>query len=229
MRESSILLFCVVLTACAYALSRKLAKRHPSPLTTPVFFSTLLIIVVLYLAGLDYRDYQPAKEMMTLLLGPATVALAVPIYRNRGTLGSHLVPALSGVVVGSVATMAAVFALSAAFGFSSEIARSMSVKSVTAPIAIEVATILHGDPALAVGFVVVTGMIGTMIGPWLLTRTGVASPIARGLALGTISHGQGTAQALSEGSLQGAIAGIAMGASAVLTSFALPSLLRQIL
>jgi len=82
---------------------------------------------------------------------------------------------------------------------------------------------------LAAAFVIATGMIGTMLGPWLMDRAGIHHPLARGLALGTISHGQGTAQAVSEGEKQGAIAGIAMGVSAVLTSVALPSLLQQIL
>ena len=98
----------------------------------------------------------------------------------------------------------------------------MSVKSVTAPIAIELATLLKGNPALAATFVIATGMIGAMLGPWLLTRAGIDCPVARGLALGTISHGQGTAQALTEGSLQGAMAGIAMGVTAILTSIVLP-------
>lgn len=100
---------------------------------------------------------------------------------------------------------------------------------MTAPIAIELATILKGDPALAAAFVIATGMIGTMLGPWLLTRLGIVHPIARGLALGTISHGQGTAQALTEGSLQGAIAGIAMGGSAIATSFVLPFIIDAVL
>ena len=137
MNANFVLLFCTALTVCAYVLSRKLAKRHPSPLTTPVFFSTLVIIIVLYATGLDYKNYQPAGDLMILLLGPATVALAVPIYRNRETLRAHILPALVGIVSGSVATVVTVLVLSAAFGFTSEITRSMSVKSVTAPIAIE--------------------------------------------------------------------------------------------
>ena len=228
MSKSIPFIFCLALTVFAYGVSRVLAKRHPTPLTSPVFFSTLLIVFVLYAVGLNYQDYKPAKDVLVLLLGPATVALAVPVYRNRATLRTHMLPAFAGIVVGCLATISVVIALSAAFNFSSVIARSMSVKSVTAPIAIELAGILKGDPALAAGFVIATGMIGTMLGPWLLTRSGIVHPLARGLALGTVSHGQGTAQALTEGTLQGAIAGIAMGLTAIGTSFVLPLVLSMI-
>jgi putative effector of murein hydrolase len=182
----------------------------------------MLIVLLLHAVGLNDQDYKPAKDLLVLLLGPATVAIAVPIYRNRATLRTHMLPALAGLGVGCIATISVAIALSAVFEFSNVIARSMSVKSVTAPIAIELADIMKGDPALAAGFVIATGMIGTMLGPWLLTITGIVHPLARGLALGTVSHGQGTAQALTEGSLQGAIAGIAMGLSAIATSFVLP-------
>jgi putative effector of murein hydrolase len=106
---------------------------------------------------------------------------------------------------------------------------SIAIKSVTAPIAVELAPIVHGDPTLAAGFVIATGMIGVMLGPWLMNLIGIRAPLARGLALGTISHGQGTAQALHEGELQGAVAGIAMGLAAVLTSFAGPPALSLVL
>lgn len=127
MTAQILLLFCIVLTVGAYALSRTLAKRRPSPLTTPVFFSMTLIIGVLYAAGLDYQDYRPAKDIMVLLLGPATVALAVPIYKNRATLRAHVVPALAGIVFGSIATISAVLISGAAFQFSKEVTLSMSV------------------------------------------------------------------------------------------------------
>jgi len=205
-----------------YALSRVLARRFPSPLTTPVFFNTAMTIVLLYTTGLEYRDYEPAKNLLVSLLGPATVALAVPIYRNRQTLRMHAVPALCGIALGSLTTILVVVVVAHAFHFSRELTLSMSVKSVTAAIAIELATMLRANPALAAAFVIATGMIGTMLGPWLLTRTGIMHPLARGLALGTTSHGQGTAQALSEGSLEGAIAGIEMGIAAIGTSFLLP-------
>lgn len=224
-----VLLLCTALTVAVYALSRALSRIYPSPFTTPVFFSTSVIVAVLLCAGVEYRHYEPAKNLMTTLLGPATVALALPIYKNWKTLRAYLLPGVAGIVLGSLATVLVVIALARLFEFGTELTLAMSVKSVTAPVAVELAAMLKGNPALAAGFVIATGMIGAMLGPWLMTRAGIVSPVARGLALGTISHGQGTAQALAEGSLQGAMAGIAMGLSAVVTSSALPLLLRVLL
>lgn len=220
--------FCIALTVGAYALSRFAARRYPSPLTTPVFFSTALIVALLVAAGVEFEQYRPARDVLVFLLAPATVALAVPVYKNRATLRAHLLPAMAGIVAGCLSTIAVAVLLGAWLGIGENVLASLSVKSVTAPIAVELATIVHGDPALAAVFVIVTGMLGAMFGPWLMNIARIAHPLARGLALGTISHGQGTAQAVSEGELQGAIAGIAMGMSAVFTSIALPSMLRML-
>lgn len=214
--------FCIAVTLGAYLLSRVVARRYPSPLTTPVFFSATLIIMVLAQSGVGMADYERAKRIMVFLLGPATVALAVPLYKNRQTLLRNALPALLGLGVGSLATLGAALALARVFGLPEIIRASISIKSVTAPIAIELAPIIDGSPPLTAAFVIATGMIGTMLGPWLMNATGIHDPLSRGLALGTISHGQGTAQAVSEGELQGAAAGIAMGLAAVFTSCIAP-------
>lgn len=215
-------LFGIALTVTVYAASRTLARKYPSPFTTPVFFSTALIIATLSAIGLTPDDYVTTKEILVFPLGPATVALAVPLYKNRRLLAAHALPAFIGILVGSIATVLAAIGLATLFGLSSVVVASMSLKSVTAPIAIEIAEILGGSLVLTAGFVIATGMIGAMFGPWLMNFAGIHHPIARGLALGTVSHGQGTAQAVLEGEIQGAMAGIAMGLAAVLTSFAAP-------
>jgi putative effector of murein hydrolase len=220
----SVTLFSIVVTVGAYALSRALARRYPSPLTTPVFFSTVVTILVLVASGIRMSEYAPAQQILVFLLGPATVSLAVPLYKNRRTLLTNTLPALGGLIIGTVTTLTAAVLLARLLGLPSVIRTSISIKSVTAPIAIELAPILHGSPTLTAAFVIATGMIGAMLGPWLMTVTGIHDPLARGLALGTISHGQGTAQAVIEGELQGAAAGIAMGLAAVLTSVVAPLL-----
>jgi putative effector of murein hydrolase len=223
--SAALTLYGIAVTTAAYALSRKLSRRWPSPFTSPVFFTTLATVLVLGASRVEFADYQEAQKILTFLLGPATVALALPLYRNRRLLIANLVPALAGLVAGAVGTLLTAVALAKAMGFSQSIVRSISIKSVTAPVAVELARIIQGDPALTVAFVIVTGMIGVMLGPWLLDRTGVRSPFARGLALGTISHGQGTAQAALESELSGAIASIALGVAAVFVSMIAPRLL----
>jgi predicted murein hydrolase (TIGR00659 family) len=214
--------FAIAVTAGAYSLSLLARRRYPSPLTTPVLFSTVIVITVLLASGMSFADYQPAKNIMTFLLGPATVALAIPLYKNRHTFFSNLVPPGIGLLAGSLGTMIAAGLLARLFGFTPELVSSIAIKSATVPIAVEIANIIHGNPSLTASLVVITGMIGASFGPWLMDRLRVTSPISRGLALGTISHGQGTAQAASENELSGAIGGVAMGLGAVCTSQAAP-------
>jgi predicted murein hydrolase (TIGR00659 family) len=215
-------LLSIVVTVGAYMLSKIVGKRYPSPLTTPVFFSTALIIIILLSLDLNYDDYTLAKEIMTFLLGPATVALAVPLYKNREMIKKHSVPALMGIILGTLSAIASAVTLAKLLTLTNEIIASVSVKSVTVPVALEISHIIGGDPALTAAFVVATGILGTMIGPFLMNLTGIVHPLSRGLALGTISHGQGTAHAATEGELQGAIAGVAMGLAAIFTSIAAP-------
>lgn len=209
-------------TVLAYALSRFVGKRYPSPLTSPVFFSTPLVIAVVLLSGMHLSDYRPAKDIIVSLLGPATVALAVPLYKNRRTLLDNLLPASIGLALGALSTLVIAAVVARLFDLPQVIRASVSIKSVTAPVAIELAPIVNGDSTLAAAFVIATGIIGAMLGPWLMDKAGIHASLARGLALGTISHGQGTAQAVIEGELQGAAAGIAMVLGAILVSIVAP-------
>jgi putative effector of murein hydrolase len=225
---AALTLYGIAATAGMYALSRWLSRKWRSPFTSPVFFTTLATVTVLALSRVQYSESKEAQQILTFLLGPATVALALPLYRNRHLLVANLLPALAGLVAGAVGTLVTAVALTKALKFSQTIVRSISIKSVTAPVAVELAPLIGGDPALTVAFVIVTGMIGVMLGPWLLDRAGIRSPLARGLALGTISHGQGTAQAALESELSGAIASIALGIAAVFMSLLAPSLLPHL-
>lgn len=224
--SAALTLYVVGITVAAYILSREVGKRWRSPFTTPVFFSTVLIISLLIAGGLQAEDYVPAKDILTFLLGPATVALAVPLYKNRQILIVNWVPALSGLVCGTVATIVTSVVLAKLFIFPQTIATSIVIKSVTAPIAIQLADIVAGNPTLVAAFVILTGMIGAMFGPALMSLARVDDPLARGLALGTISHGQGAAQALLENELAGGAAGIAIALAAVATSLLAPTLVR---
>jgi putative effector of murein hydrolase len=214
--------FGIAVTLGAYSLSLLARKRYPSPLTTPVLFSTAIVIVVLRGSGMSFADYGPAKDIMTFLLGPATVALALPLYKNRQVFFRNIIPAGCGLLAGSLGTMIAAGTTARLLGFTPLLTSSIAIKSATVPIAVEVARIVHGAPELTAIFVVITGMLGASLGPWLMSRLGIIHPVSRGLALGTISHGQGTAEAVIEGQLSGAVAGVSMGLGAVCTSLAAP-------
>ena len=209
-------------TIGAYLVTRRIFLRFKYPILNPVFLSTVLIIAALKATGGTLAGYQPAKEAMTFLLGPATVALALPLYRNRSVLRNHALPVFAGVVAGSLATMAAVLVAGRIAGLGNSVLLSLGPKSVTVPIAVEISRIAGGEPTLTAAFVVATGMIGSILGPTLLSALKVKNPVARGLALGTVSHGQGTAVALMEGETAGAMGGVAMAIAAVCTALIAP-------
>jgi putative effector of murein hydrolase len=219
----------VALTLLAYRASLGVHGRFSSPLTSPVFLSVAGVMLVLAACGLDYAPYRRGTEPLVALLCPATAALAVPLYKHRQIVVAYFLPAITGLVCGAMATLCAALVLGAGVGLTPIVLRSIGIKSVTAPIAVELAPLVGGDPALTVALVVATGILGAMLGPWLLDRAGVRDPIARGLALGTVATGIGTAQAAMEGEIQGAVAGVAMGAAAVVVSTVAPALVPRLL
>ncbi len=223
--NSGLLVFCAGLTLALYAASRAVNARFPSPLTNPVVVTTPCVIITLLATGIDYSSYREGTQLITMLLGPATVALAVPLYKNRAVLFACAPAALTGIVCGGLATAVAAVALARIFGLQADIIRAMSIKSATAPIAAQIAPIVGTDASVGAVLAIGTGMCGALIGPWILNLCAVRDPLCRGLAYGSISHGIGTVQACAEGELQGAVAGAAMGFSAVLVALAVPRML----
>ena len=212
----------VLLTVGVYLATRRIFLAFKHPLLNPVFLSTIVIIAALQMGGFTLADYQPAKEAMTFLLGPATVALALPLYNNRSVLRNHALPVLAGVMAGSLTTMAAALLIGRLLKLGSGVLLSLGPKSVTVPIAVEIARLAGGETTLTAAFVVATGMIGSILGPATLTLSRVKNPVARGLAMGTVSHGQGTAVALLESETAGAMSGVAMAIAAVFTALIAP-------
>lgn len=215
----------IAITIGVYVISRKLSFKWASPFTNVVFLSTTILIVTLLLSGQSYDVYEPAKDVITILLGPATVALGLPLYRNLPTLLARSRRALGAIVIGTLSTIVVAVLLGSVLKLTDHVLIALSVKSVTSPIALELARQLQGDAALAASVAVACGILGAMLGPFVLNTFGVTDPFTRGLALGTISHGIGTAQAATEHPLSGATGGAAMGLAAIFTSFLLPYLL----
>lgn len=217
-----ITLFSMMLTISVYILSLWVFKKRPSIFTMPILFCTIVIIAVFVIGGISYEEYHLAKEIMTYLLGPATVALAVPLYKQRKMIKKNMLPIMVGMMLGTIVTIGSAVAMAIWFGLSDVMIRSLSVKSITIPIADEVAYILDANPTLVAGFVMITGMFGAMFGSVLLNIAKITHPVARGLSFGTMAHGIGTAQAMNEGEIQGATSGIAIGLAGIFTSVFLP-------
>lgn len=222
MPSTAMVAFTICLTVLIYLVSRKIYLKTQNALLTPLLLSTIAIILILHYSGISFEQYRPGKDIMTFLLGPATVALALPLYRNRHFLQKSFFSILAGIACGAVSTLTTAVLLAKMSGLDTLIVTSIAPKSVTAPIAIEIALITGGDPSITVAFVIFTGTLGSMIGASFLSLCKIDNPVARGLAMGVTAHGQGTATILGEGQTQGAMAGVAMALSAIITSFIAP-------
>ncbi len=216
----------IAITVGAYALSRWIGIRRPSPLTVPVFLATPMVMVVITVTHIGLSGYSRAGGIVTYFLGPATVALAVPFYRRRRVLLDNMVPLCAGLVTGTVVAMVSAVLLARLFGQSHALQAAFSLKTATAPVAIAEAPQVHADPTLVAGLVVVSALLGTMIGPKLLSALRIKGSVARGTALGTISSGQGVAQSLVEGELTGASASISMALAAIVVTLLAPVVVR---
>lgn len=215
-------LFGIAITLGAYQLALAAYEKTRLVFLQPVLVSMLVLIVVLLSSGVDYAEYRKSTEILSILLGPATVALAVPLYLNLRRIRLLLWPTLTTLVVGGVFATGLCLALGWWFGAEHMILMTMAPKSVTSPIAMLVAEQLGGVAALAAVFVLITGVLGAILGPGLLSLAGVENPAARGMALGLTAHAVGTALALQEGEECGAFAALGMSLMGVATALFLP-------
>lgn len=220
-------LFGITLTVAAYTAALRLWHRFGrSALLTPVLVAIALVVVFLELSGVSYQDYLVGGSFLSFLLGPATVALAVPLYRASSSIRQLALPVLAGVACGCLAAMATGIVVVRALNGGLALEATIAPKSATTPIAIVLADSSGGIASLAAVLTVLTGVLGAVFGPMLLGMVGVSDPRLRGLALGVSSHGIGTSRAIQEGPVQGAFAALAMAMSGVLTALALPAVLR---
>lgn len=215
-------LFGIGITLGAYQLVLAGYERTRWIFLQPVLLSMLVLVAVLVGCGISYAEYRKSTEILNILLGPATVALAVPLFLNLRRIRLLLWPTLATLVVGGV--FATGFCLLLGWGFGAEhmILMTMAPKSVTSPIAMLVAEQIGGVAALAAVFVLITGVIGGIFGPGLLTLAGVTSAPARGMALGLTAHAVGTSVALQESEETGAFAALGMSLMGVGTAVFLP-------
>lgn len=213
----------LVVFAAAQWISASL-KAHP--LANPVLLSVASIIALLLATHTPYEQYFSGAQFIHLLLGPAVVALAVPLSRHLHRLRRLARPVLLGIAAGCVSGAVFVLLLAWLFGANGQLAASLVTKSVTAPVSMAITAHVGGVPALAAIASVLTGMVGAAFGPWLLDLFGVRDPVQRGLAMGTASHGQGTARILQESEEAGAMSALAMGLTALAMALVLPAVAR---
>ncbi|WP_034295206.1 LrgB family protein [Herbaspirillum sp. RV1423] len=216
----------LTLTLCAYVAAYWIYGRCKfSPLANPVAIAIALVSAVLLLSGMPYSEYFSGAQFVHFLLGPATVALAIPLARQLPRLRKSFLPLACGLLAGSATAIVSAVALTVLLGGSPQLAISIGPKSATTPIAMGVAEKLGGLPALTAVLVIGTGIFGAVAARFLFNRMRIDSHEVRGFALGVTSHGIGTARAFQVSQEMGAFAGLGMGLNGVLTAFLAPWLI----
>lgn len=216
----------LVATIGAFQVGSWLNRLSGMPIVNPVLIAMSLLIGALLVLDVDYATYmEGGGGLVAALLGPATVALAVPLHNNARHVRSSLLPLCCGVAAGGLAAAASAGGLAFLLGAPEAILRTLAVKSVTAPIAIGVAEEIGGVASLAAAFAVLTGITGTVLSTWLLGHAGIHCWKAQGLAAGVTAHGQGTARMLALNETAGAFSSVGMGLNALLTAIWLPALI----
>lgn len=215
----------IILTVFLFFLMKKLYQRFTYPIFVPIFTTSLLIVCILLLFNIPYQTYMSGGEWLAKLLGPAVVALAIPLFDHREMLKKYLINIVFSVCVGAIIGISSGLFLGFIFQLDKGLLLSLSPKSVTTPIAMDISEMSGGTPTLTAVYVMVAGISGAMFGPYVLNFFQVKHPISTGIGFGTASHGIGTARALEIGSVEGAISSISMTLSAIVTSIFCPIIL----
>lgn len=210
-------------TLAAYLIGDHLSQRAGrNPLVNPVLVAMVLLGGLLWVTATPYQTYFAGAQFVHFMLGPATVALALPLYVNRAQIRRALLPMLAALVAGSLTAMVSALGLARLLGIDGPVWLSLAPKSTTAPVAIGIAEQLGGLPTLTAALVILTGIIGAVIVTPLMRLMRIRDWRARGFAVGVAAHGIGTARAFQVNDTAGAFAGIGMGLNALLTAILAP-------
>ncbi len=207
----------VTISLLTYMLGMYLKKRFQSGLLNPLLLSIAASIVILLAAHIDYEAYNAGAKYLSWFLTPATVCLAIPLYEQLELLKKNWAAVAAGIVSGVLTNMVMVFALAMLFGLNHQEYVTLLPKSITTAIGMGVAEELGGYVTITVAVIVITGVLGNILGDLVCKVFGIHEPIAKGLALGTSAHAIGTAKAMEMGEVEGAMSSLSIAVSGVLT------------
>ncbi len=209
--------FGVALSVVAFWIGVKLQRRFQTPICNPLIIAIVLIVGVLEIFHISYEDYNVGGEIINMFLAPATACLAVAIYTKMDILKRNWLPIFVGCVVGSATSMLSVYAMCLLFGLDESLTVSLIPKSVTTPIAVSISQGNGGAVPITVVAVIFTGILGSILSPFLIRLFRVKDPVAAGLAIGACSHAVGTSKAIEIGEVEGAMSGLAIGICGIVT------------
>ncbi|MBO5138262.1 MAG: LrgB family protein [Bacilli bacterium] len=214
--------FGFVITAIVFYLSLVLKNKFKSTLLNPLLITTVIIVIILLLFNIKYDTYNASAKYISYFLTPTTVCLAIPLYKQIKVLKSNVIAIISGITAGVLANFATILIFSNVFNLNKKLSLSLLSKSITAPIAIGVTNELGGISSITVFAVILSGIIGAAIAPTIFKIFKIRRKVAKGLACGTSAHGSGTTTALQLGEVEGAMSGLAIIITGLITTIIAP-------
>ncbi|WP_312654273.1 LrgB family protein [Proteiniclasticum sp.] len=218
-------IFGILLSVIAFEIGILISRKTKNPLVNPLLVAIIIVIVFLLGLGIPKEKYDLGGSFILFFLGPATVVLAVPLYKQIELLKKDFVPIIVGILAGSVTSIMSVILLSKLFRIDLSVAVSMLPKSVTTAIGMEISKEIGGIVSLSVAVIVLTGITGAVIGPGLLKLFRIKDDVAQGVAIGTAAHAVGTSKAMELGETQGAMSGLSIGIAGIATVILVPLLM----
>ncbi len=211
----------ILLTIVLFKLSLIISNKFKRALLNPILISAIIIIIILKTFNIPYSDYNKGGSLIAKALGPIVVVLAIPLYKNRFDLMKNFIPIMGGVIASIITSVVSVTVLCKIFGIDETIMLSLLSKSITTPMAIESTKLLGGNEAITVLAVVLTGLIGAAVAPFVIKLGKIKNNIAKGIGIGSASHAVGTTKAVEINEETGAASGLSIGVTGLLTIIAI--------
>lgn len=212
-----LLFFGTVISLAAYEAGLLIRRKFKLAIFNPLLIATICVMAILVLFQIDYSQYNEGAKYISFLLSPATVCLAVPLYRQLELLKKNLKAIAGGIVAGVLASLVSVFLMAGFFSLTHEQYVTLLPKSITTAIGMGISEELGGIQTITVAVIIITGIFGNVIAEFVCKIFRIEEPIAKGLALGTASHAIGTAKAMELGKVEGAMSSLAIAVSGLLT------------
>ncbi len=216
--------FGVLISLIAYEIGTLIKQKLKLSIFNPLLIAIIILIIFLMKFNIKYDDYNNGGQVISFFLAPATVALALPLYKKFSLFKANALPILAGILCGSAAGILSVIAFSKLFNLSGQLAKSLIPKSITTPIGMALSNQLGGLPAITVVAIIITGILGSIIGPFLYKILKINDKVALGIAMGSASHAVGTAKAMEIGETEGAMSSLTIAISGIVTVLIAPIL-----
>ena len=216
--------FGVIISLIAYEIGALIKQKLKLSIFNPLLIAIIILIAFLSKFNIEYNDYNLGGQIISFFLAPATVALALPLYKKFSLFKENAVPILAGILCGTISGIVSVIALAKLFNLSGELTKSLIPKSITTPIGMALAKQLGGLPSIAVVAIIITGILGSIIGPFLYKILKINDKVAMGIAMGSAAHAVGTAKAMEIGETEGAMSSLTIAISGIITVIIAPVL-----